>query len=78
MNNTETKVIEQMCEVFRNKDQEPAALTPETLVDGSLGLESLDFAELAIRLERVFGRDPFARGTIPSIRTIADLAKLYD
>jgi acyl carrier protein len=46
-------------------------------LDTSLGLESIDFAELAVRLESEFGKDPFSTGDIPPIRTIADLAALY-
>jgi acyl carrier protein len=71
------KVITQLREVFRNRKLTPPALGPETVLDGSLGLESLDFAELVVRLEQVFGHDPFAEGTIPEIATIRDLASLY-
>jgi acyl carrier protein len=71
------KVITELQEVFRNRKLTPPALGPETVLDGSLGLESLDFAELVLRLEQVFGHDPFAQGTIPEIVTIRDLASLY-
>ncbi|MGO9471495.1 MAG: acyl carrier protein [Isosphaeraceae bacterium] len=71
------KVIAELLEVFRNRKLIPPALGPETVLDASLGLESLDFAELVVRLEQVFGRDPFAQGAIPEIVTIRDLASLY-
>jgi acyl carrier protein len=71
------KVIAELQEVFRNRKLAPPALGPETVLDASLGLESLDFAELVVRLEQVFGRDPFAQGAIPEIATIRDLASLY-
>jgi len=71
------KVIAELQEVFRNRKLAPPALGPETVLDASLGLESLDFAELVVRLEQVFGRDPFAQGAIPEIVTIRDLASLY-
>lgn len=64
--------------VFRNKGLTPPSLVPDTVLDGSLGLESLDFAELVIRLEQVFGKDPFSQGTIPEVRTLADLCSLYE
>ncbi len=63
--------------VFRNKGLEPPALSVDTVLDGGLGLESLDFAELVIRLEQIFGNDPFSNGPIPEVRTLGDLCALY-
>ena len=71
------KVVLEFETVFRNKGLAPPALVPETVLDGSLGLESLDFAELVVRLEQVFGQDPFSQATIPEVRTLADLCALY-
>jgi acyl carrier protein len=75
---TFTKVTGEFVTVFKNKGLEPPPLVPDTILDGSLGLESLDFAELVIRLEQVFGRDPFSQGTIPEVRTLSDLCVLYE
>ena len=75
---TLAKVIFEFETVFRNKSLNPPPLNLETVLDGSLGLESLDFAELVIRLEQVFGADPFARDPIPEVRTLADLCLLYE
>jgi acyl carrier protein len=72
------KVVFEFETVFRNKGLEPPALIPETVLDGSLGLESLDFAELVIRLEQVFGKDPFSQDPIPEVRTLSDLCLLYE
>jgi acyl carrier protein len=72
------KVIGEFSSVFQNKGLDPPALSSETILDGSLGLESLDFAELVVRLEQVFGKDPFAGDSIPEVRTLADLAVLYE
>ena len=72
------KVVGEFETVFRNKGLNPPALGAETVLDGSLGLESLDFAELVVRLEEVFGQDPFARDPIPEVRTLADLCSLYE
>jgi acyl carrier protein len=77
MDDTERRVTETIRLVFRNKRLEPPALTPDTHLDSSLGLESIDFAELVLRLEQEFKLDPFASGQTPAIRTIRDLAKLY-
>jgi acyl carrier protein len=71
------RVIQVISTVFRNKGLEPPALTPDTVLDRSLGLESIDFAEVVVRLEREFNRDPFASGDVPAVRTIHDLARLY-
>ena len=73
----ETRVIETIRAVFANKGIEAPPLDAATLLDNSLGLDSLDYAELVARLEMEFGYDPFADGPIPSVRVIADLVSLY-
>ena len=70
-------VIGEFQAVFKNKGINPPALSAETILDGSLGLESLDFAEVVMRLEQVFGTDPFSGDTIPQVSTMADLCGLY-
>ncbi len=77
-NATFEKIVGEFSVVFRSKGLTPPALAPETVLDGSLGLESLDFAEVVIRLEQVFGKDPFSAGTIPEVRTLHDLCALYE
>lgn len=77
MDETLNKVIGCLKEVFVSKHETPPALGPETKLDGSLGLQSLDYAELVVRLEEEFGFDPFAAGIPPGIDTVADLAALY-
>jgi len=71
------RIVEEFGVVFRNKGLTPPAMTPETVLDGSLGLESLDFAELVVLLEEAFGKDPFSGDTIPEVRTLRDLCALY-
>lgn len=70
-------VISELVEIFRSRELTPPPLNANTILDASLGLESLDFAELVVRLEQAFGKDPFASGQIPEIKTIEDLAVLY-
>jgi acyl carrier protein len=77
LSDNERRVIEVIRAVFANKGLEPPELAADTVLDRSLGLESIDFAELVLRLEREFGEDPFAEGDVPAIRTIHDLAGLY-
>jgi acyl carrier protein len=72
-----SKVMGEFRTVFQNKGLEPPALSAATPLDGSLGLESLDFAEIVMRLEQVFGKDPFSNGTIPELSTLGDLCALY-
>ena len=72
------RVISCIHEVFQNKSQTPPPLSPQTALDRSLGLDSLDYAELIVRLADVFGADPFASGIAPTqLETIADLVALY-
>lgn len=77
MSPKETIITEQISEIFVAKGMTPPDMDESTFIDGSLGLESLDFAELAVRLESHFGHDPFAEPSVPALRTIADLAALY-
>jgi acyl carrier protein len=71
------RVIEVLMDVFKSKGLSSPPLAPETVLD-QLGLESLDFAQAVIRLEEITGKDPFATGTEYQIRTLSDLAVLYD
>jgi acyl carrier protein len=75
---SESKVIDALKAVFANKGAEPPALTPDTPLDGTLGLESLDLAELVVRLEQAFGTDPFAEGNVPQVGNVRELAALYE
>ena len=63
--------------VFAGRRITPPPISAETVLDTSLGLESLDFAEIVLRLEEEFGFDPFANGIPPHVRTFGDLPPLY-
>ena len=67
-----------MREVFENLQKEPPTIGPETKLDASLGLESLDYADLVVRLEEEFDFDPFADGIPPGLETVAHLSALYE
>jgi acyl carrier protein len=77
MNDTFDKVILCIREVFESKRQQAPSIDEGTRLDASLGLESLDYAELVVRLEGVFGTDPFAEGVPPGLQTVGDLVALY-
>jgi acyl carrier protein len=70
-------IVDTMREVYRNKNLEPPVLNAETPLDNSIGLDSMDFAELVVRLESKFGFDPFASGTPPRLQKIGDLVDFY-
>lgn len=74
---SQKQIIDVLLEVFHNKDLKAPELEPDTVLD-QLGLESLDFAQAVIRMEEITGKDPFATGAEYQIRTLSDLAALYD
>jgi acyl carrier protein len=72
-----SRIIEVLQEIFKEKGLAVPALSSETILD-QLGLESLDFAQAVIRMEEITGKDPFATGAEYQIKTLSDLAVLYD
>lgn len=46
-------------------------------VDQTLGLDSLDWAAVVVRMEIETGIDPFASGTPYQLKTVADLVDFY-
>ena len=71
---TVQKVILVFEEILRNKNMRPAALDAGTILDGSLGLESLDFAEIVVHWADEFENDPFASEVTPEVTEPGDLA----
>lgn len=49
----------------------------QSLFAGGIGLDSLDFATLVVRLERETGYDPFRAGHAQLPRTVGELVRLY-
>jgi acyl carrier protein len=78
MTSNETAVIQILQAIFQSKQVPVPSITPDTVLDTELGLESLDFAELVVRLEEATGKDPFANGDTPHVQTVSDLVALYD
>jgi acyl carrier protein len=77
MSDTYDRVVRCLQDVFRGIGKTPPAIRPETQLDASLGLQSLDYAELVAKLEEEFGFDPLAAGIPPGLETVGDLAALY-
>ena len=71
------RIIDLLTEIFAFKDMTAPSLGPDTVLD-QIGLESLDFAQAVIRMEEITGKDPFANGADHQIKTLSDLAVLYD
>jgi hypothetical protein len=71
------RILELLSEVFAMKGMTIPTLAPETVLD-QIGLESLDFAQVVIRMEEITGKDPFASGGDFQIRTLSDFSAMYD
>ena len=56
-----------------NKGLEPVvAITPATHLRTELGLDSLDLAELTVRLEKETGVDVFAEGIVSTVGEVLE------
>ena len=75
----EAHVIGAIREVLGNKAVEVPDLGLTTPIDDSLDMDSLDWAEVVIRLEEELGIDPFENQDAGSmeLNTIADMVSLY-
>jgi acyl carrier protein len=71
-------VMECIRAVFENRGLAAPPMTGDTALDASFGLESLDYAELVVRLQDELGKDPFAVPLPPVVGTINELAALYE
>ncbi|MEX2672679.1 MAG: acyl carrier protein [Phycisphaeraceae bacterium] len=75
---TDERIRQVFRDVYRHRGLKPHALPADAPLDSSLGLQSIDLAEVVIRLEDEFGFDPFAEGIPSGVRTFGDLVRLYD
>jgi len=64
-------------EVLDLKGVSPPAMTLESKIDETLGLESLDWAAVVALLEEKAQVDPFERGLRQDLHTLGDLVDLY-
>ncbi|MCA9500478.1 MAG: acyl carrier protein [Nitrospira sp.] len=78
MPNIQSKVTATLRTIFQNKGETPPAINAGTSLDQSFGLDSIDYAELVVRLEQELGIDPFSEGSFPSINTVEDLVAIYE
>lgn len=70
-------ILQIIGETLDAKDLSSQGLGLNSTVDSSLGLDSLDWAAVVVRIELETGVDPFAEGTIGRLKTVSDLIDLY-
>jgi acyl carrier protein len=70
-------VMEAIRETLAVKGVKAPALSSGTPIDGSLGLDSLDWAAVIVRLEEATGVDPFEKPVNRELKTIEDLVGMY-
>lgn len=70
-------ILQIIGETLVAKDLSAQGLGLDSPVDSSLGLDSLDWAAVVVRIELETGIDPFAEGTIGRLKTVSDLIDLY-
>ena len=73
----QNRIKQVLSDIFIEKGLEIPLLEADTILE-QIGLESLDFAQAVIRMEELTGTDPFASGAEFQIKTLADLAAVYD
>lgn len=71
-------ILSAIRETLRTKGIQDVNPTQETPVDRSLGLDSLDWAAVVVRLESDLGIDPFEQGVEAELRVVRDLVDLYE
>jgi acyl carrier protein len=74
LSNTILRIIRETAEA---KGLNVANLGLGSPVDGRLGLDSLDWAAVVVRLEVETGIDPFISGAAGELKTVSDLVDLY-
>lgn len=70
-------ILQIIGETLAAKNLSAQGLGLDSPVDSTLGLDSLDWAAVVVRIELETGVDPFAEGTIGRLKTVGDLIDLY-
>jgi hypothetical protein len=73
----QNRIKQVLSDIFIEKGLEIPLLEADTILE-QIGLESLDFAQAVIRMEELTGTDQFASVAEFQIKTLADLAAVYD
>jgi acyl carrier protein len=80
MADVRTAIREEIGTVLKEAGKPAPVIDDSTsLMRGALGLDSMDFAVLVVRLEQRLGRDPFNSTTLEKFpTTVGELAALYE
>lgn len=70
-------LLEIIKETLESRKRPVPPLGPTTPIDRTLGLDSLDWAVVVVRLEDVTGIDPFQKGVSRELRVVSDLVEVY-
>ena len=74
--NTDEAIVSMICKILERKGRTLDKLEMvSSLYSGGIGLDSLDVAELSMRLEQTLGKDPFTQGCFP--HTLEELLAFY-
>ena len=63
--------------VMRERGLDTGAIAADARLSETLGLKSMDLAQIVLTLEDDLGADPFREIPITSIRTVGDLVRAY-
>ena len=63
--------------VMTARDLDPVGIAPNAKLSETLGLRSMDLAQIVLTLEDDLDTDPFQEIPITSIRTVGDLTQAY-
>lgn len=70
-------VEETIAEVMEARDLDPTLISSSAKLSETLGLRSMDLAQIVLTLEDELETDPFQTIPITSIRTVGDLTAAY-
>lgn len=63
--------------VMRERGLDTSRIAADAKLSDTLGLKSMDLAQIVLTLEDELGADPFREIPITSIRTVGDLTRAY-
>ena len=71
------QVVAAIAAVMSQRGLDTAGIAPEAKLSDTLGLKSMDLAQIVLNLEDDLETDPFQTIPITSIRTVGDLINAY-
>lgn len=66
-----------VAQVMRERGLDTGTIADDARLSDTLGLKSMDLAQIVLTLEDEVGADPFQEIPITSIRTVGDLVQAY-